>query len=108
MKSTTFDRFAERVSRCIGHPVSFTIAIVFVLSWLLSGSLFHFSNTWHLILNSPTTAITFLIVFIIESTQRRNNRAVHEKLDEVIRALDKASNLVIGSEKVDSEEKIDE
>lgn len=100
--SSRFDRFAERVSRAVGHPVTFFLGLSFVLGWLCSGRMLGYSDSWHLILNSPTTAFTFLIALVIESTARRNNEAMHQKLDELIRALEGARNEVMGVEKVDS------
>lgn len=102
--SSRFDRFAERVSRAIGHPITFALGLSFVLGWLCSGPAFQFSDSWHLILNSPTTAFTFLIALVIESTARRNNEAMHQKLDELIRAVEGARNEVMGVEKVDGDE----
>jgi len=89
---TLFDRFAKRASRTAGHPVTFAAAVLVILLWAISGPLFGFSNTWQLAINTSTTIITFLMVFLIQNTQNRDGAAVQLKLDELIRAIDGAHN----------------
>ena len=81
-----FRRFAHRVAHVAGTPAAFVAAVVVVLVWALSGPAFGFSDTWQLVINTGTTILTFLIVFLIQNTQNRDARAIHLKLDELIRA----------------------
>jgi low affinity Fe/Cu permease len=85
---TLFDRFAKRASRTAGHPVIFAAAVLVILPWAISGPLFGFSNTWQLAINTGTTIITFLIVFLIQNTQNRDGAAMQLKRDELIRTRD--------------------
>ncbi len=98
-----FRRFARATSHGIGSPFAFVLAVVVVLVWAATGPLFGFSETWQLVINTGTTIITFLVVFMIQNTQNRDSRAVHLKLDEIIRVLEHARN-----EMVDIEDKDDE
>jgi low affinity Fe/Cu permease len=98
-----FRRFARATSNGIGSPIAFVVAVVIVLLWALTGPLFGFSETWQLVINTGTTIVTFLVVFMIQNTQNRDSRAVHLKLDEIIRVLEHARN-----EMVDIEDKDDE
>ncbi len=102
-----FDAFASAAARVTGHAVAATAAFVIILIWAISGPIFGFSNTWQLIINTATTVLTFLMVFIIQNTINRDSLAVHIKLDELIRATDEARNRMIGSEKL-SETMLDE
>jgi low affinity Fe/Cu permease len=101
--SRTFTRFANAVSRWTGRPVAFVICVVFVLGWAASGPLFGFSDTWQLVVNTSTTIITFLMVFLIQNTQNRDNAALQAKLDEIIRVGD-SDNKFIGIEHLTDEE----
>ena len=85
---TLFDRFAKWTSRTVGHPATFAAAVLIILVWATSGPLFGFSNTWQLDINTGTTIITFLMVFLIQNTQTRDGTAVQLKLDELIRAIE--------------------
>ena len=98
-----FRRFARATSNGIGSPIAFVIAMLVVLAWAISGPFFGFSETWQLVINTGTTIVTFLVVFMIQNTQNRDSRAVHLKLDELIRVMKKARN-----ELVDVEDKADE
>jgi low affinity Fe/Cu permease len=98
-----FRRFARATSNGIGSPLAFVIAVAVVLAWAISGPFFDFSETWQLVINTGTTIVTFLVVFMIQNTQNRDSRAVHLKLDELIRVMKKARN-----ELVDVEDKADE
>ena len=89
---TLFDSFAKRASRTAGHPATFAAAVIIILGWAISGPLFGFSNTWQLAINTSTTIITFLMVFLIQNTQNRDGAAVQLKLDELIRSIDGAHN----------------
>ena len=85
-----FRRAATKVATAIGTPIAFLVALGFVVLWAISGPIFHFSDTWQLVINTSTTVVTFLMVFIIQNTQNRDGRAVQAKLDaqsEVLRAI---------------------
>ena len=79
--TTFFGRFAKWIARAAGHPRSFVIATLTILIWSFLGPLFHFSDTWQLVINTSTTIVTFLMVFLIQNTQNRDSEAVHLKLD---------------------------
>jgi low affinity Fe/Cu permease len=93
-----FTRFANKVSEWAGSPYAFLLCIAAVVIWALSGPMFGFSDTWQLVINTSTTIITFLMVFLIQNTQNRDNGALHAKLDELIRAMVDADNEYIGIE----------
>jgi low affinity Fe/Cu permease len=101
---TWFGKAAARAAGWVGNPWSFSIAFVSVLVWAASGPYFRYSNTWQLIINTATTVITFLIVFLIQNTQNRDARALHLKLDEVIRSIHSAHNEMINIEKLPDRE----
>src|SRR3954470_8803109 len=87
-----FHVFARQSSNVLGTPWSFILAILIIFVWGVTGPMFHFSDTWQLIINTGTTIVTFLMVFLIQNTQNRDAKAVHLKLDELIRALKGARN----------------
>src|SRR4029453_6668305 len=93
-----FRFFARRSSTVLGSAWAFTLAIVIIMVWGLAGPTFHFSNTWELIINTGTTIVTFLMVFLIQNTQNRDSKAVNLKLDEVIRAVKGARNQLVNLE----------
>jgi low affinity Fe/Cu permease len=93
--SGSFHTFAGRASLLVGSKWAFTIATLVIVSWGLSGPYFHFSDTWQLVVNTATTIVTFLIVFLIQNTQNRDARAIHLKLDEIIHSLKRARNEMI-------------
>lgn len=99
-----FTKFANLVSRLTGRPLTFIGCVVIVLVWAACGPIFKFSDTWQLIINTGTTIITFLMVFLIQNTQNRDNAALQAKLDEIIRAMPKADNSFIGIEHLTDEE----
>jgi low affinity Fe/Cu permease len=101
-----FTTFAAYVAHASGKPISFALCLVVVVVWALSGPLFHFSDTWQLIINTGTTIVTFLMVFLIQNTQNRDGAAIQAKLDELIRAS-AAQNRYIGIEHL-TEEELDE
>ncbi len=101
MKSSTFHRFAEAAARHSGQPAAFGLAVTIVVVWLVTGPLFHFSDTWQLVINTGTTIITFLMVFLIQNTQNREAHAVQIKLDELIRAVEGADDALLDIEKLE-------
>jgi low affinity Fe/Cu permease len=102
--SEVFRRFASAVAHWTGTPYAFILAFGFVTMWLLTGPYFHYSDTWQLVINTSTTIITFLMVFLIQSTQNRDAKALHLKLDELIRAQKLARNALIDLEDTSDEE----
>lgn len=99
-----FTRFAKWSSRAAGRPTAFVIAVTILVVWAVSGPLFQFSNTWQLIINTGTTIVTFLMVFLIQNTQNRDSEALHVKLDELIRANRSAHNALLDLEELEEED----
>ena len=99
-----FRRFAHRASDTMGSPWLFILAFAVVAAWALTGPLFDFSNTWQLVINTGTTIITFLMVFVIQNTQNRDAHAMHLKLDELLRAVKEARNDLIDLENCTDEQ----
>lgn len=99
-----FSRFASRAAQVVGQPSMFFAAVAVIIIWAISGSYFHFSDTWQLIINTGTTIVTFLVVFLIQNTQNRDAKALHLKLDELIRSHHPASDDLIDIEKLSDEE----
>ncbi|HMG56992.1 MAG TPA: low affinity iron permease family protein [Kofleriaceae bacterium] len=99
-----FRRAAHATSCAIGSPYAFVLAVLTVVIWALSGPAFHYSDTWQLVINTSTTVITFLVVFMIQNTQNRDSRAIHLKLDELIRAVGAARNRMVDLEDLPDEE----
>lgn len=99
-----FQTFATRVSAWVGTKWAFIIALTVIIAWALLGPYFHYSDTWQLVVNTATTIVTFLMVFLIQNTQNRDAKAINLKLDEVIRAIRRASNEMIDIEKLSDEE----
>ena len=93
-----FARFARWTAHAAGHPAAFGLAALTVAVWLVTGPLFHFSDTWQLVINTGTTIVTFLMVFLIQNTQNRDAAAMQAKLDELLRAVGKARDQFIGVE----------
>lgn len=102
-----FHRLAVKVSSIVGSPKTFALAFFVIIMWAVTGPLFGFSNTWQLIINTGTTIITFLMVFLIQNTQNRDSRAMHLKLDELIKAIKTARNDLVDLEEM-TDEQMDE
>jgi low affinity Fe/Cu permease len=102
--SDAFRIFARKASAVLGSAWAFSAAILIIVIWAATGPMFHFSDTWQLIINTGTTIVTFLMVFLIQNTQNRDAKAVHLKLDEIIRALTKARDELVDLEDLSDEE----
>ncbi|HRI49302.1 MAG TPA: low affinity iron permease family protein [Pseudomonadota bacterium] len=99
-----FRKYAARVAELVGTSWAFLVAVTAIAVWAASGPLFHFSDTWQLVINTSTTIITFLMVFLIQNTQNRDAKAIHLKLDELIRAMKGARNNMIDLEHLSDQE----
>jgi low affinity Fe/Cu permease len=99
-----FQGFAHRVSLAVGSPWAFLLALVTIVVWAVTGPIFRFSNAWQLVINTSTTIVTFLMVFVIQSTQNRDSRVIQLKLDELIRAVAAARNELVDMEDLSDEE----
>ena len=99
-----FTRLAKATARVTGRPSTFSLAVGVILAWLVTGPLFRFSDTWQLVINTGTTIITFLMVFLIQATQNRDAEAVQVKLDELLRATAGAHNALLDLEQLEERE----
>lgn len=93
-----FDRFGQWLASHSGRPVTFVIALMLIIAWGVSGPLFHFNDTWQLVINTSTTIITFLMVFLIQNTQNRDNDELHIKIDELLRTTKRAHKALLDLE----------
>lgn len=100
----SFSRFAQTLSQWSGRPLTFALACGLLLIWAASGPLFHYNDTWQLVINTSTTIITFLMVFLIQSTQNRDTDALHIKIDELLRTTQRAHDRLMGLDEMDSKE----
>ena len=103
-RTSGFHRFARGAARLAGRPVAFAVAIGAILLWSVLGPLFHFSDTWQLVINTATTIVTFLMVFVIQNTQNRDSEAMQLKLDELLRANENCHNALLDIEELSEEE----
>ena len=99
-----FHVFATNAANLVGTKWAFLAALLVIALWLVSGPYFHYSDTWQLIINTGTTVVTFLVVFLIQNTQNRDARAIHLKLDEIIKSIDAAQNEMIDIEHLSDDE----
>lgn len=99
-----FRRFSHHISHLVGSSWAFIIACLIIFTWAVTGPLFNFSNTWQLMINTGTTITTFLIVFLIQNTQNRDAKAIHLKLDELIKGVSRARNMMVDIENASDEE----
>jgi low affinity Fe/Cu permease len=98
-----FTEFSKRMAETAGHPISFSVALLTIIVWGASGPLFDYSDTWQLVINTGTTIVTFLMVFLIQKTQNRDTETIHLKLDELIRVTKGARNMMLDLEHMDDE-----
>lgn len=104
MITTAFGTFSRVAARAAGHPIAFMAAAALIVAWAATGPLFHFHDTWQLVINTATTIITFLMVFLIQHTQNRDTLVMQLKLDELIRVSTGAHNALIGLEDLEEPE----
>jgi low affinity Fe/Cu permease len=99
-----FRKISCKAAECVGSYWAFSLSILFIAIWATTGPLFHFSDTWQLVINTATTIVTFLMVFLIQNTQNRDAKAIHLKLDELIRSTSRARNTLLNIENLSDDE----
>jgi low affinity Fe/Cu permease len=104
MPTDAFNNFAKHCASAVGSPWAFILAVIIVMTWVVTGPQFHYSDTWQLVINTGTTIVTFLMVFLIQNTQNRDAKAVHLKLDELIYGVKGARNSLIDLEDLSDQE----
>jgi low affinity Fe/Cu permease len=103
-RRSRFSKFAKWIARMSGHPSAFGLAVFVIAAWLATGPVFGYSDTWQLVINTGTTIVTFLMVFLIQNTQNRDGEAMQLKLDEIIRSLEGAHNVLLDMEELEEKE----
>jgi len=103
-RTSWFIHFAKSASHATGRPTTFAIAVAIILFWAVTGPIFDFSDTWQLFINTGTTIVTFLMVFLIQNTQNRDTQALQIKLDELLRTMENAHTVLLDLEELDDEE----
>jgi low affinity Fe/Cu permease len=103
-REARFSRFTKWAARTAGHQAAFLLALALIAAWAVAGPLFHYSDTWQLTVNTATTIVTFLMVFVIQNTQMRDTEALHIKVDELLRAVPEAANALLDLEDLPEEE----